>query len=144
MALRTSDSTTTIFVKAVHSSSTDGATPSRVTSRMIVTTWLGWPGTLTLTWPLVAVDAPVPARVAGVAGAVGRAGPRGSAGAAIGARDRAADGADAVSAAPAARVGAASAAVPVPTSSSRANAVPASSPNACLALADRGAGRVTG
>src|SRR4051812_49776384 len=80
MALRTSDSTTTIFVKAVHSSSTDGATPSRVTSRMIVTTWLGWPGTLTLTWPFVAVDAPVPARVAGVAGVAGAGGPGGARG----------------------------------------------------------------
>ena len=111
---------------------------------MIVTTWLGWPGTLTLTWPFVAVDAPDPAGTAGAEGAVGPAGPRGSAGAVIGARDRAADGADAAGAAPAARVGAASAAVPVPTRSSRANAVPASSPNACLALPERGVGRVTG
>src|SRR4051794_41553785 len=111
MALRTSDSTTTIFVKAVHSSSTDGATPSRVTSRMIVTTWLGWPGTLTLTWPFVAVDAPVPARVAGVAGAGGRGRARGFAGAGIGGGEKAAGGPGAARAGPAAPGGGPPAAV---------------------------------
>src|SRR3954470_17498231 len=47
MALRTRDSTTTIFVNAVHMSRIAGATPSTVMSAMIETTWLGCPGTLT-------------------------------------------------------------------------------------------------
>src|SRR5436190_21256511 len=56
IALRTSDSTTTIFVNAVHMSRIAGATPSTVISAMIETTWLGCPGTLTETagrlgWP---------------------------------------------------------------------------------------------
>src|SRR4051794_23982964 len=68
IALRTSDRTTTIFVNAVHISSTAGATPSTVTSRMIWTTWLGCPGTLRLT-----VES-VPAFAAGPLGAFGPVG----------------------------------------------------------------------
>ena len=41
IALRVSDSTTTIFVNAVHSSSSDGATPITVTSTISWTTLLG-------------------------------------------------------------------------------------------------------
>ena len=80
IALRTSESTTTIFVNAVQSSRIAGATPSTVTSRMIVTTWLGWPGTLTL----MAVG-PWTRRIRGHGGRGGSGG-AGSAGAVIGAR----------------------------------------------------------
>src|SRR5690349_1262458 len=80
MALRTSDRTTTIFVNAVHISSTAGATPSTVTSRMIWTTWLGCPGTLRLT-----VESP-PALAAGPFGALGPVGSD-AAGAAAGTDD---------------------------------------------------------
>src|SRR3954469_22418314 len=67
IALLTSDSTTTIFVNAVHMSRIAGATPSTVISAMIETTWLGWPGTLTETdgW----------AGLRGAAGFVGPVGP---------------------------------------------------------------------
>src|SRR5689334_17520723 len=54
-ALRVSESTTTILVNDVQSSSTDGATPIRVTSRMIESTWLRCPGTLTVTLPFFTV-----------------------------------------------------------------------------------------
>src|SRR3954454_11717571 len=66
MALRTSDSTTTIFVNAVHMSRIAGATPSTVMSAMIETTWLGWAGTLTDTDGCFGVPGPV-----GLAGASG-------------------------------------------------------------------------
>src|SRR4051794_16342306 len=66
IALRTSDSTTTIFVNAVHMSRIAGATPSTVISPMIETTWLGCPGTLTETADEAGVRGPV-----GFAGAVG-------------------------------------------------------------------------
>src|SRR4051812_36798132 len=99
MALRTSDSTTTIFVNAVQSSSTAGAIPSTVVSRMIWTIWLGCPGTLRLT-----VES-VPALGAGplTVGPFGALGPPGSAAA----------GTVAAAAAAAAGCGAASAAVAV-------------------------------
>src|SRR3954453_14168104 len=67
IALRTRDSTTTIFVNAMHISRIAGATPSTVISAMIETTWLGSPGTLTSTdgcWGAV-----------GPAGFVGELGP---------------------------------------------------------------------
>src|SRR3954469_8190286 len=68
MALRTSDSTTTIFVNAVHMSRIAGATPSTVMSAMIETTWLGWPGTFTDPDGWVGACGPV-----GLAGGAGRA-----------------------------------------------------------------------
>src|SRR3954467_7777720 len=66
MALRTRDSTTTIFVNAVHMSRIAGATPSTVMSAMIETTWLGCPGTLTDTAGQAGFRGPV-----GLVGAVG-------------------------------------------------------------------------
>src|SRR3954452_4161443 len=66
IALRTSDSTTTIFVNAVHMSRIAGATPSTVMSAMIETTWLGCPGTLTDTDGCFGAPGPV-----GFAGAFG-------------------------------------------------------------------------
>src|SRR3954470_21227834 len=66
MALRTRDSTTTIFVNAVHMSRIAGATPSTVMSAMIETTWLGCPGTFTETWGSLGLVGPV-----GFAGAFG-------------------------------------------------------------------------
>src|SRR5690349_15377004 len=48
-ALRVRDSTTTILVNDVQSRRIAGAIPSTVTSRMICSTWLCWPGTLTVT-----------------------------------------------------------------------------------------------
>src|SRR4051812_30455387 len=66
IALRTSDSTTTIFVNAVHMSRIAGATPSTVMSAMIETTWLGCPGTFTETDGCFGVPGPV-----GLAGAFG-------------------------------------------------------------------------
>src|SRR5438270_318905 len=65
-ALRTSDSTTTIFVNAVHMSRIAGATPSAVMSAMIETTWLGCPGTFAETWGSLGLVGPV-----GFAGAFG-------------------------------------------------------------------------
>src|SRR4051794_12042188 len=70
MALRTRDSTTTIFVNAVHMSRIAGATPSTVMSAMIETTWLGWPGTFTDTDGWVGACGPV-----GLAGASGPVAP---------------------------------------------------------------------
>src|SRR4051812_18582391 len=64
MALRTRDSTTTIFVNAVHMSRIAGATPSTVMSAMIETTWLGWPGTFTDTDGWVGFPGPVGLAVA--------------------------------------------------------------------------------
>src|SRR4051812_28088549 len=66
MALRTSDSTTTILVKAVHMRRMAGATPRTVMSAMIETTWLGCPGTLTETCGPVGALGPV-----GFVGALG-------------------------------------------------------------------------
>src|ERR1044072_8650923 len=59
MALLTSDSTTTIFVNAVHMSRIAGATPSTVMSAMIETTWLGCPGMLPDTDGCVGLLGPV-------------------------------------------------------------------------------------
>src|SRR3954462_7483006 len=59
IALLTSDSTTTIFVNAVHMSRIAGATPSTVISAMIETTWLGCSGTLTETDGCLGAAGPV-------------------------------------------------------------------------------------
>src|SRR4051794_34045547 len=90
IALRTSDSTTTIFVNAVHMSRIAGATPSTVMSAMIETTWLGCPGTLTETDGCFGVPGPV-----GLEGAFGPD----AAGAATAAADADADAAAAGAAA---------------------------------------------
>ncbi len=63
-ALRVSPSTTAILVKDVHSRSSDGATPTTVSSTMSWTTRLGSPGTPTVTVGSV-----------GVAGGLGSTGP---------------------------------------------------------------------
>src|SRR5512144_2461471 len=68
MALRANDNTTTIFVNAVHIRRIAGATPSTVISTMIVRTWLGLPGTDTVT------SLPPAAVVPGAVGAVGPVG----------------------------------------------------------------------
>src|SRR3954454_13775816 len=69
-AFRTSESTTTILVNEVHSSSTDGATESTVTARIRVIDVLG------LSPP---TEMSTPPATAGAVGAVGATGPFGAA-----------------------------------------------------------------
>src|SRR3954454_7176486 len=70
-ALRTSDSTTTILVNEVHSSSTDGATDSTVMARISVTEELGLPPP---------TEMPTPPSTAGTVGSTGAVGAVGSTG----------------------------------------------------------------
>src|SRR6476620_1667471 len=73
-ALRVSDSTTMILVKAVVSTSRAGATDSTVSSRMMLTVWLGLPPTgSTLTDTVPAAGLGVGPGAAGSASSDGRA-----------------------------------------------------------------------
>src|SRR3954462_10575980 len=73
-ALRTSDSTTTILVNDVHSSSTDGATESTVIARIRVIELLGLPPPTEMSTPTSDAGAAGSTGAGGAGGEVGAAG----------------------------------------------------------------------